>query len=62
MELTREQLGKAETAIEQLSDVLDITEKGIFKILEQGIELVGSNPKYKYFLEEMRATFDCYDR
>ncbi len=65
MILNEQKLSQAESAIEQLAYVLGITEKEIVAILEHGMgfnsQIAGqlSNTN-KYFLEEMKATFDCY--
>jgi hypothetical protein len=58
------QLAKAEDAIIQLADALGITELDVIQLLEDGMEfqspIAGQLSKTNsYFLDEMKATFDC---
>lgn len=62
--MTEIQLAKAEEAIEQLADALDVTPAQVIKYLEHGFDMESPNsgqlPKSQlYFLNEMKSTFDC---
>jgi hypothetical protein len=57
------QLAKAEDAITKLAHAINFSEADIVEALEDGLNLKwsGNIPRnYKEFLDEMKATFDCY--
>lgn len=61
--LTEFQLNKCEEGIESLATGLDVSQKDIVTLIEDGMKL---NPqmipyeKFLHFIDEMKATFDCY--
>ena len=63
MEISDKKMLQAETAIEKLADALDVTTADIIKYLQHGFveETNGVlTMKQLYFIDEMKATFDCY--
>ena len=63
--LSESQLGKGEQGICLLAEALGIDEKEIVKIINSGMseimpESINERKKNKYFIDEMKATFDCY--
>ena len=62
--LSETELAMAETAIELLAKALGVDEKEIVKILEDGIDYKFKeddiSEPFKYFIKEMKATFDYY--
>jgi len=63
-EITEINLVKAEEAIELLAAALDVTTKEVVEYIEHGFTMTAPgcklSDKQKHFLEEMKATFDCY--
>lgn len=62
MEMTEQQLAKAEEAIEKLADALEVSEQDIVSILKNGMEYLSPmsgvlSKKQYYFIDEMEATF-----
>ncbi len=65
--ISEQKLSDAETVIETLSDILGITEKEVIDIIEQGMideqcKILSNSPlkpKFKYLIDEMRATFNA---
>lgn len=61
--ISERNLGIAEDAITSLAKALGLPDKQIVKIIEDGLwySQNGKLPEvHKYFIDEMKATFDCY--
>lgn len=63
--MSEQKLSQAERAIEDLADVLGITEQEVVSILRKGMEAksaIGNqlSRSDEYFISEMEATFGAY--
>jgi hypothetical protein len=59
--ISEKNLAECEIAIEYIATTLQLDPKVVVTILEDGINLNTnkSDPKFKYFIDEMKSSFDC---
>lgn len=62
--ISEQKLAKAEEGICLLAEALNVTTGQIVECIEHGFNMTAPNSelsdKQKYFLEEMKAIFDCF--